>query len=165
MKLLIATKSDLKIEGISNAFRKLFPEEEIVIQPVEAESFVGRQPLDNQVFLGAKNRIMNAKEIYADFDFDYVIGCESGLISQFDNWYNVQIVIIENENCVQVSGMSAAFEISKQYFKEIRETSLKQVMDNLFDGKGGISYLTGGLYSRPKLVEDATIMAFSKYNW
>lgn len=163
MKILIASKSKIKIEGISDSFRKFFPKEEIIVESVEAESEVSSQPINNDVFKGAKNRLENAKK--SEIQYDYIVSCESGLLEQFGNWFNMQIVLIENDEGIQAWANSAGFQIPDKYIPQILETSLKEVFDNIFECNGGISLLSNGISSRKKLILDATIMALSKFNW
>lgn len=163
MKILIASKSPYKIEGISNAFREFFPEKEVIVESIKASSGVDRQPYNDDVFKGAKNRLNNAKE--TGIEYDYVIGCESGLINQFQRWFNVQIIVIEDINNHQVWGTSPGFEIPDKYVSQVLSTSLKEVFDKVLGSNGGISFLTKEKSSRKKLIEDATIMALSRFNW
>lgn len=163
MKVLIASKSSFKIEGITEAFRKFFPKEEIIVETIEVESEVARQPINNDVFIGAKKRLDNAKKV--NNDYDYVIACESGLLNQFKKWFNVQIIIVENNKGNQAWATSSGFEIPDIYVPKILETSIKEVFDEIFERKGGISFLSNGKSSRKKLIEDATILALSKFNW
>lgn len=163
LKVVIATKSSLKISGISEAFRKFFPEEKVVIETVNSSSEVEEQPINDNIFIGAQNRLKNAKELSIDYDF--IISCESGLLQQFSKWFNVQIVYMENSNGKIAWAISNGFEIPEKYIQEIKETNLKEVLDKLFEGTGGISILSNGLLSRSRLIEEATIVALSKFNW
>lgn len=60
MKILIGTKNPGKIEGAKQAFEKYF--EKIEIEGISVESEVGNQPIDEEIFIGAKNRIKNLKK-------------------------------------------------------------------------------------------------------
>ena len=55
MKILIGTKNPGKIEGAKLAFEKYF--ENIEIQGVPVESEVSAQPVNEEIFQGAKNRV------------------------------------------------------------------------------------------------------------
>lgn len=162
MKLAIATDNPNKIKGISNAFRSYFPEVELQIESAKVESGVGKQPVDNDVFIGAKNRLAELKTLVPSSD--YFISCESGLLKQYGIYYNVQIVLIEKEGFQQI-GISPAFPIPEEYIDEIINTELGEVFDKIFEGKGGVSILTHYQTNRIDLIKYSTLMALSGFNW
>ena len=166
-KILVATTSPYKVEGISEAFRKFFPEEEIVVEACKVPSGVSRQPLNEEVYIGALNRATAVKKIKREelATYDYIIGCESGLIKQPVCWFNSQIVMIERKDGIIRWGVSDSFQIPTKYFKKIKESSIKDVFDEMFDGKGGVSKLSHGLVSRTSLIENSTIIALSSFSW
>ena len=55
MKILMGTKNPGKIEGARKAFEEYF--ENVEIEGVKVSSEVNDQPIDNEIFLGAKNRV------------------------------------------------------------------------------------------------------------
>ena len=55
MKILIGTKNPGKIEGAKQAFEKYF--ENVEIQGISVDSEVGEQPINKEIFQGAKNRV------------------------------------------------------------------------------------------------------------
>ena len=55
MKVLIATKNQGKIEGAKRALLKYF--NNIEIQGVPVESNVSEQPVNEEIYNGAKNRV------------------------------------------------------------------------------------------------------------
>ena len=71
----IATQNMRKIEAIKSIFEKYFTELEIKYD--SSDSGVPEQPVNDEVFEGAKNRIENLKKKNPDFrQCDYLIACE-----------------------------------------------------------------------------------------
>ena len=60
MKVLIGTKNQGKIEGAKRALAKYFENIDITGIPVKSE--VGEQPINDEIYNGAKNRVKNLKE-------------------------------------------------------------------------------------------------------
>ena len=161
MEIAIATTNQTKIRGIANAFRSCFPECNPKINSLKVESGVGRQPIEDDVFIGAENRLNNLK---AEVSAEYYVACESGLLKQYGTYYNVQIVLIEHKG-VRKFGISPAFPIPEEYLEEIINTELGEVFDKIFEGKGGVSILTNFQTNRIELIKYSTIMALSGFNW
>ena len=59
MKVLIATKNQGKIEGAKRALLNYF--DNIEIDGIPVESNVSEQPVNNDIYIGAKNRVKNLK--------------------------------------------------------------------------------------------------------
>ncbi|MBR2588603.1 MAG: inosine/xanthosine triphosphatase [Bacilli bacterium] len=169
MKILIGTKNPGKIEGARQAFEKYFENVEIEGVPVESE--VGNQPIDEEILMGAKNRIKNLKK-YAEqnnIESDFYIASEAGITNLLGDWIDINAAVIEDKSGVQSVGTSQGFEIPEKYIEEIKETELGKVMDKIFNGnnlgkgKGGISFLTKDVVSRIDLTRNAFIMALIKH--
>ena len=60
MKILMGTKNPGKIEGARQAFEKYF--ENVEIEGISVESEVSAQPVNEEIFQGAKNRVKNLKK-------------------------------------------------------------------------------------------------------
>lgn len=165
MKILIGTKNPGKIEGAKQAFEQYF--ENIEIEGVPVSSDVGDQPINEEIFEGAKNRVKNLKK-YAkenNIDADYYIASEAGVTNLLGNWIDINAAVIENAEGLQSVGTSQGFQIPDKYIDEIKATELGKVMDKIFNGnelhkgKGGISILTKNRISRIDLTKNAFTMA------
>ena len=165
MKILMGTKNPGKIEGARQAFEKYF--ENVEIEGISVESEVSNQPVNKEIFLGAKNRVKNLKK-YAkqnNLKADYYIASEAGITDLLGEWIDINAVVIEDAEGYQSVGISQGFQIPQKYVQEIKETELGKVMDKIFEkeklgqGKGGISYLTKGQVSRIDLTKSAFLMA------
>ena len=165
MKILMGTKNPGKIEGAKQAFEKYFTN--IEIEGISVESEVSNQPVNEEIFQGAKNRVKNLKK-YAkqnNLKADYYIASEAGITDLLGEWIDINAVVIEDAEGYQSVGISQGFQIPQKYVQEIKETELGKVMDKIFEkeklgqGKGGISYLTKGEVSRIDLTKSAFLMA------
>ena len=170
MKILMGTKNPGKIEGAKEAFEKYF--ENVEIEGVPVSSDVGDQPINEEIFEGAKNRVKNLKK-YAkenNIEADFFVASEAGITNLLGGeWIDVNAAVIEDKNGIQSVGTSQGFQIPDRYMDEIRATELGKVMDKIFKGqdlgkgKGGISFLTKDVISRIDLTRNAFIMALIKH--
>ena len=165
MKILMGTKNPGKIEGAKQAFEKYF--ENVNIEGISVDSNVSNQPVNEEIFQGAKNRVKNLKE-YAhknNIEADFYVASEAGITDLLGEWVDINAVIIEDSKGLQSAGTSPGFPIPDKYIEEIKETELGKVMDKIFSGnelgkgKGGISFLTKNEVSRIDLTRNAFIMA------
>lgn len=169
MKVLIGTKNPGKISGAEDAFKCYFTDFDIEGIPVSSD--VGDEPVDTEIYLGAKNRVDNlikyAKE--NNIDADYFLGVESGITNLLGRWVIINIAVIKDKNGFESWGTSPAFPVPEKYVKEIIETDLGKVMDKIFkqndlrSGKGGINFLTHDKISRIDLTREAFIMALTQF--
>lgn len=169
MRVLIATKNPGKIEGAKQAFEKYF--NNVQIEGISVSSDVGDQPINKEIFQGAKNRVKNLKEysIKNNVEADFYISSEAGITDLLGEWIDINAVVIEDSKGFQSVGTSQGFPIPDKYIDEIKETELGKVMDKIFKGKelgkgkGGISFLTRDEVSRIDLTRNAFIMALTKH--
>ena len=132
---------------------------------------MGEQPINEEIFLGAKNRVKNLKR-YAEknnIKVDFYISSEAGITNLLGEWIDINAAVIEDANGYQSIGISQGFPIPDKYVDEIKKTELGKVMDKIFSekelgkGKGGINFLTKNEVSRIDLTRNAFIMALTKH--
>lgn len=161
----MGTRNPGKIEGAKQAFEKYF--DNIEIEGILVESNVNNQPVNEEIFQGAKKRVKNLKE-YAlnnNIKADFYIASEAGITNLLGEWIDINAVVIEDSNGFQSVGTSQGFPIPEKYIDEIKQTELGKVMDKIFcenelgKGKGGISFLTKNEINRIDLTRNAFIMA------
>ena len=165
MKILIGTKNPGKIEGAKQAFEKYF--ENVEIEGISVESEVASQPVNEEIFQGAKNRVKNLKKYAKENNVkpDFFVASEAGITNLLGEWIDINSVVIEDAQGFQTVGTSQGFQIPEKYVEEVKEIELGKVMDKIFDkqklgqGKGGISLLTKGEITRIQLTTDAFVMA------
>ncbi len=169
MKILIGTKNPGKIAGAEQAFLEYFRDVEIEGIPVSSD--VSDEPLNEEIYIGAKNRVNNLMQ-YAkenNIEADYFLGIESGITKNLGRWTIVNVAVIKNKDGEESWGNSPGFPVPDKYVDEIIKTDLGQVMDKIFNekeirlGKGGISFLTHDKISRIDLTKEAFIMALTKF--
>lgn len=169
MKVLIGTKNPGKIEGAKEAFKNYFDDFEIEGIPVSSD--VSDQPVNNEIYEGARNRVNNLMNYALEngIDAEYFLGVESGITNLLGKWVNINIAVIKDKNGYESWGTSPAFPIPDKYIDEILSTELGKVMDRVFEqndlrsGKGGINFITNEVVSRVDLTKYAFIMALSQH--
>ncbi len=169
MKVLMGTTNKGKIEGARQAFEKYF--DNVEMEGISVSSDVNAQPFDEEIFLGAKNRVKNLKKYAQDNNIyaDYYIASEGGITNLLGDWIDINAAVVEDSNGLQSVGISQGFPIPDRYIKEIKETELGKVMDRIFNskglntGKGGISILTKDEISRIDMTRNAFIMALTRH--
>lgn len=169
MKLLIGTKNPGKIQGAKEAFANYF--DSIDIKGIPVSSNVSEQPLNNEIYEGARNRVDNLIEYAKDnkIDAEYFLAIESGITNLLGKWIIINIAVIKDKNGYESWGTSQAFPVPDRYVEEIVSTDLSKVMDKIFEendlrsGKGGISFLTNDVINRIDLTRDAFIMALTQH--
>ena len=115
MKALIATKNQGKIEGAKKALSNYF--EDIQIQGIPVPSEVSEQPVNDETYIGAKNRIKNLKK-YAkenNIDADLYLSVESGISNKLGGWMITNIAVIEDNNDFESCGTSPSFPVPDKY--------------------------------------------------
>ena len=170
MKVLIATKNQGKIEGATKALKRFY--EDLEIRGVSVESNVCEQPVNEEIFIGAKNRIKNLKN-YAKqqkIDADLYLSIESGISNLLGSWMIVNICVVEDSLGYQSVACSPGFPVPERLVDDIIKTDLSKVMDNVFSKDkerhnkgGGIQLLTHNALSRIDLTESAFIMALTSF--
>lgn len=169
MNILIGTKNPGKIAGAEQAFLKFF--KDCKIEGVPVSSDVSEEPVDDEIYQGARNRVDNlikyAKE--NNIDAEYFLGIESGITKKLGKWIIVNIAVIKDKNGFESWGTSPGFPVPDKYVEKIINTDLGKVMDEIFNeselrkGKGGISFLTHNEISRIDLTKEAFIMALTMH--
>ena len=162
IKILIGSKNKAKIEGAKLAFEKYFSDFEIISEDIQ--SGVNSQPINDEILLGARNRIKGLKELKMK-DVDFYISSEAGLISIGDSYLNINMGVIEDISGYESIGTSQGYMIPKRQIEVIKEKTLGVVLDEMFNGvylnrnKGGIHFLTLGEMNRIELVKNSFILA------
>ena len=94
MKVLMGTKNPGKIEGARQAFERYF--DNVEIEGIPVNSYVGNQPLNEEILQWAKNRVKNLKE-YAknnNIKADYFVSSEAGITNLLGEWIDINVVKI-----------------------------------------------------------------------
>ena len=168
MKVLIGSKNPVKVSGAKLAFEQYFDNVEMV--GVSVESDVPSQPFNDDILLGARNRVKHLKE-YAEIEnveADYFVSIESGITDKFGTWMNINIAIVVDKNGYESIGFSEGFPIPNRYIEEIKANDLGYVMDRISNVEnvkqkfGGVYVLTKQL-TREDLTKHAFTMALTQF--
>ncbi len=169
MKVLIGTNNKGKVEGAKQAFEKFYTNIEVIGVPVSSD--VSNEPVNDEIYTGASNRVNNLIK-YAEennIDADFFIGVESGITNKLGKWCIIQIAVIKDKNGYESFGAGPAFPVPDKYVDEIINTELAIVMDKIFNGnglrneKGGIAHLTKDVVTRYDLTREALVMALTEF--
>lgn len=169
IKVLIGTKNPGKIEGAAEAFKNYFDDFDIDGIPVSSD--VSEEPVNNEIYEGARNRVNNLMK-YAlenEIDAEYFLGVESGITNLLGKWVIINIAVIKDKYGYESWGTSAGFPVPDKYVDEIISTELSKVMDkiskqkDLRSNKGGISFVTNGVISRIDMTKEAFVMALTQH--
>lgn len=170
MKVVIATQNKGKIEGAKQALQEYF--ENIDIQGISVESDVPEQPVNEQIYLGAKNRVRNLKEYCKNnnINADLYLAVESGITNLLGRWMITNISVIEDNEGFESYGTSPSFPVPDRLVDDIINSNLSKVMDKVFEkdeerhnNGGGIQLLSKNKISRIDLTKLAFLMALVKY--
>jgi inosine/xanthosine triphosphatase len=75
-RVIVASKNPVKIKAATDGFQRLFPDQVFTFAGVDVLSGVSEQPFDDEILVGAENRMQAA---YNDTpDADYWVGIEGG---------------------------------------------------------------------------------------
>ncbi len=169
MKIFIATKNKGKVSAAKKAFDNFF--EDIKIYDYDISSDVPNQPVNLDIYKGAKNRVNNLIKYSKinNISADYYIAIESGITNLLGKWCIVNVAVIKDSNNIESFGISQGFPVPNKYVDEIINTEFGTVIEKIFKERdlrstvGGVSYLTKNKITRLKLTEDAFTMALTTF--
>lgn len=113
MKVLIGTKNPAKIEGAKEALKNYFDDFDIEGIPVSSD--VSNQPVNNEIYEGARNRVNNLMNYALEngIDAEYFLGVESGITNLLGKWVNINIAVIKDKNGYESWGDGSCFSNSR----------------------------------------------------
>lgn len=166
MKAVIATNNRAKIEGAKKALNHYY--DNVEVQGINVSSEVSAQPINEEVYIGVKNRINNLKKYCKqnNIQTDLYLAIESGISNQLSEWQVVNIAMIENNSGISSISTSASFPVPERYVNRIVINGVDSVMKEVFGGSNksqkGVELLTKGVLNRMDLIEQAFIMGLIK---
>ena len=168
MKVLVGSKNKVKIEAAKEAFLEYYDNIEAIGIP--ADSNVPEQPVNEDIYKGARNRVDNlikyAKE--NNIEVDYYAAIESGITNGLGKWMIINVAVIKDKDGFETYGSSAGFPVPEKYVDRIISEDLGTVMDDIFkeddlrSKQGGIGLLTREKIDRKNLSKGAFIMALTE---
>lgn len=168
MKILVASKNRVKVEAAKEAFEDYF--DTIEVEGISVSSDVPDEPVNDEIYLGAKNRVNNLKK-YAkenNIEADYYVAIESGITNLLGKWAIINVAVIGDNDYLESFGTSPGFPVPDKYVDRIINEDLGIVMDEIFkeddlrSKQGGIGLLTRGKMDRKNISKAAFIMALTE---
>lgn len=168
MKILVGSKNKVKIEAAKEAFLEYFEDVEVIGVPVESN--VPDEPVNEEIYKGAQNRVNNLRR-YAEennLDVDYFVAVESGISNSLGKWLIINFAVIGDKEGFDSYGTSPGFPVPDKYVDRIIKEDLGIVMDDIFkeddlrSKQGGIGLLTKGKIDRKCLSRYAFLMALTE---
>ncbi len=124
MKILIGTKNPGKIEGAREALKKYF--EDFDIEGIPVSSDVSEEPVNNEIYEGARNIVNNLIE-YAKrngIEAEYFLGVESGTTNSLGIMVINNMAIIKDKYGYESLGTSRSIPVSNEYVHKIISTEI-----------------------------------------
>ena len=165
MKMIaLASHNPVKIQATLNGFRRMFPGEEFVVEPVSVPSGVSDQPMSSaETLAGAANRATRAAEAvpYADF----AAGIEGGVEEEEGGMAAFAWIVVVSHGRRGI-GRTGTFYLPPRVAGLLREgMELGDADDVVFNrsnskqDNGAVGILTGDVIDRVRLYEHAVILA------
>jgi inosine/xanthosine triphosphatase len=166
MKVLVGSENPVKIEAAKEVFSKHFGQ--ISVTGVKVSSEVSTQPVDEEIFEGAKNRALELKKLKEEqnLQVDFFVGIEGGVKKLYSKWFALGVgCVIDNQKRIGY-GVSPCFELPGGIVSKLLSGSeLGEVMedisgkDNIRQREGAIGFLSKGMMDRKALYVDSLIAA------
>ncbi len=166
MKILVGSSNPVKIEAVREAFSRFF--EEVEVAGMAVPSGVPDQPVEDQIFEGAKNRAtrLEEKDSAENLNADYYVGIEGGIAKLSGKWFSFGGMCILDKNGNVGFGTSPLFELPGFVVEKLlMGEELGHVMDELQNESntkqkhGAIGFLTNGAMDRKELYVSGVISA------
>jgi len=163
VKVVIASTNPVKIESVSLAFTKMYPDINFDFKGMSVPSEVSAQPLgEKETQKGALNRVNNLSKLNSA---DYFIGIEGGSKKVGKEMETFAWVVIKSKNKISKSRTSSFF-LPKKIIELINQgIELGDADDIIFNRKnskqsnGAVGILTNDIITRTSYYEQAVIMA------
>ena len=165
-KIWVGSQNPVKIEAVRDSFLKYF--DNVEVNGMNVLSGVNEQPVNEETFIGAKNRAFYLRDISGkdNSKADFYVGIEGGITRLYERWFALGIMcVIDNRGRIGY-GTSPLFELPDSITEELLDgTELGDVMDRLTgEGntkqKGGaIGFFTKGVMDRKELYVQGLITA------
>mgnify|MGYP001251728750 CR=1 FL=1 len=163
MKVVVGSKSKIKLQVVEQVFTKEFSESLIEVAGCHAESGVSDQPMGlEETKEGAKNRALHSKEQIPEAD--YWVGIEGGLVAVDSNLYCVAWMCIISKQEKMSLSHTASFLIPSEVAKKIKSgqelsDAANEVLGSESSNRDTIGILTDGEITRVEYYTQALTLA------
>ncbi len=162
MKVCVASENPVKLAAVKEAFLNFF--DEVSIIGIKVDSGVPEQPVQEETFIGAKNRAVKLLE--QNLEAEYFVGVEGGIAKYFNRWFAFGCMYIVDKNGRDFFGTSPHFELPEKVVEKLlKGEELGDVIDKITGDKnskqkgGAIGFLSNGVMDRKELYISGLINA------
>lgn len=125
MKVVIASKSPVKIEASKRGFLAMFPHTDFIFECVSANSGISDQPMSGEeIRNGSIGRVTHARELLPEADF--YIGLEGGVENLYGELHNTGWVTVESKNNKRGHGRTLSFALPSEIRRLIIDEGMEQ---------------------------------------
>jgi len=166
MEVLVGSENLVKIKAAKEAFSKYF--DPLKVTGIKVCSKVPAQPVDDQIFEGAKSRALELKKLNEKKNLGaiFFVGIEGGIIKLWSKWFASGVgCVIDNQGKIGY-GVSPYFELPESIVDQLLSgMELGEVMekvsgkDNIRQREGAIGFLSKGVMDRKNLYVHCLIAA------
>jgi len=164
IKIVVASKNPVKLEAVREGL-SAFLNDSIEIYGVSVESGVSDQPMsDSDTFLGAENRVKNAKLQFSGYDF--YIGIEGGVEDSSSGLMAFAWIVISNGEKTGKARTASFFlppDVARLVHQGMELGDADDIVFSKSNSKqqnGAVGLLTNDLITRKSLYLPAVQMAF-----
>ena len=162
--IIVGSKNPVKVACTESAFTEAFLKG-FVVNGIHAASQVSNQPRgDDETYLGARNRVMNAKSSFPEAD--YWVGIEGGIAEDERGMYAFAWIFIEDKSGLNGKSKTGTFYLPEGIAKLIHSgMELGEADDEFFKQEnskqngGSVGILTHGTLTRQGYYNQAIILA------
>ncbi len=164
LTIVVASKNPVKINAATDGLKCMFPDFELIAEPVIVPSGVADQPLsDEETLEGAINRVENAKTAYPNADL--WMGIEGGVTIIEGELAAFAWVVVKSKDLIG-KARSGTFFLPCAVKALIEEGMELGTADDIVFGHtnskqqgGAVGLLTGNVVDRKQLYEQAVVLA------
>ena len=166
VKVLVGSKNPVKIDSVREAFSHYFANLEVV--GISVESQVPDQPVNNQTFQGAENRVEALRKLNQEnkLQAEFFVGLEAGVVNRYNKWFLLTAACIADNNGKTSLGMSPHLELPDHIAEDLLQgTELRFIasklsgVENVHQKGGIVSFLTKGIIKRKDLSVHSLVTA------
>ena len=157
MKFVLGSTSERKIIITQKILSEYFKDCEIIVEGCSAVSGVPDTPWDDQTWIGAKNRVLDARSQI--IGADYYLGLESGLVERYGHIYEEAWCIIITADGKEFSGYSSGLKVPDYVLHKMDKLHMEhsEVMTILEKEHGKLPNDTWGSYSGGILLREVSL--------
>ncbi len=130
-KVLIGSENRVKIESVRQSFSRFF--KSVGVKGLRVDSGVPDQPLNDDIFVGAKNRAEHVKCINDEqqLNADFFVGIEGGILQLHNRWFQCSVVCMLDQHR-ESFGTTGLYELPNWIIEKLLAGSeLKHIIDEL----------------------------------